>query len=146
MGVENRASLITVSSGRIILNNYFQAKVGKELHKQFPEPLLVGNWMSVILHFQILQNTLQARDYLKYFQGGSKSVIYLENEKSARSFLHKLRPPRVMDVCAFGSRTSAEKNFIFLRSERWDESFLAGTSARVSAWMSVGYPAQKLYV
>ena len=34
----------------------------------FPE-----NWMSVILHSQILQ--LQARNYLNYFQGASKFLL-----------------------------------------------------------------------
>ena len=38
-----------------------------------------------------------------------------------------------MDVLAFGSRTSAQTNFIFLRSERWGESSWAGISARISA-------------
>ena len=51
-----------------------------------------------------------------------------------------------MDVRAFGSRTSAEKSFIFLRSERWGESLWAGTSARISARTSAGYLARKLYV
>ena len=70
----------------------------------------------------------------------------LENEKSARSFpeqsfskptLGHGRPRlRVKDVRA--------KNYIFLSSERWGESFWAGTSARVSAWTSAGYPAQNL--
>ena len=38
-----------------------------------------------------------------------------------KGFLHKvfLRPPRVMDVRAFGSRTSAQRTLFFLRSERW---------------------------
>ena len=62
-------------------------------------------------------------------------VENIRNEKSARIFLHKvfLRTPRVMDVRAFGTRTSAQKHFIFLRSERWGESFWVGTSARTSA-------------
>ena len=32
------------------LDNYFQAKVGKELPKQFPEPLSVGKLDVVIVH------------------------------------------------------------------------------------------------
>ena len=36
--------------------------------------------------------------------------------------------PRVMDVRAFGSRTSRQKNFIVLCSERWGESFWAGVA------------------
>ena len=38
------------------------------------------------------------------------------------------------------------KNFVLLRSERQGESLWAGTSARISARTSAGYPAQKLYV
>ena len=37
------------------------------------------------------------------------------------------------------------KNFIFLHSEPWVESFGAGTSAWISARTFAGYPAQKLY-
>ena len=57
-------------------------------------------------------------------------------------FLHKVfrRPPRVMDVRAFGSRTSAQESFIFLRSERWLENFWAGTSARISFERPRGVP------
>ena len=62
---------------------------------------------------------------------------------SCRGFL---RPLRIIDVRGFGSRTSAQQNLIFLRSERRDESFWAGTSAWTSARTSAGYPAPKLYV
>ena len=57
-----------------------------------------------------------------------------------------LRPAGVMDVRAFGSDVGAKKNLIFLRSERWGESFWAETSDRISARTSAGHPAQKLYV
>ena len=59
------------------LNNDFQVKVGKELPKQFPEPLSVRNLDVGNFAFSDTANTLQARNYLKYFQGGSKSVTYL---------------------------------------------------------------------
>ena len=36
------------------------------------------------------------------------------------------------------------RNFIFLCSERWGESFWPWASARIFAWTSVGYPAKKL--
>ena len=49
-----------------------------------------------------------------------------------------------MDARAFGPRTSAQKNFMFLHSQRWGESLWVGTSARISAWTSAGYPAEKL--
>ena len=58
------------------LNNYFQAEVGKELPKQFPEPLSVGKLDVGNFGFSNTANTLQARNYLNYFQGASKSVIY----------------------------------------------------------------------
>ena len=62
------------------LNNYFQAKVGKELPKQFPEAISVGKLDVGNFVFPNTANTLQAGNYLKYFQGGSKSVIhYLTN-------------------------------------------------------------------
>ena len=52
------------------INNYVQAQLRKQLPKQFPE-LSVGK-----LDVGNTANTLQARNYLKYFQGGSKLVIY----------------------------------------------------------------------
>ena len=56
------------------LINHFQAKVCKELREQFPEP---KNKLDVCnFAFANTANTLQARNYLKYFQGGSKSVIH----------------------------------------------------------------------
>ena len=57
------------------LNNYFQAKVGKELPKHFPEPLLVGNLDIGNFAFSSTANTLQSRNYLECFQGGSESVF-----------------------------------------------------------------------
>ena len=58
---------------------------------------------------------------------------------SCRKFSGHRRPRLwVKDVSA--------KNLIFLRSERWDERFWVGTSARISARKSAGYPAQQLYV
>ena len=68
----------------------------------------------------------------------TKLIIKLVSfRRSGEVFLHNifLKPPRAMDVRAFGSRTSAQKT---LRSEPWGESFWAGTSARVSAPTSVG--------
>ena len=59
------------------LNSYFQAKVGKKLPKQLPEPLSVGKLDIGSFAFSSTANTLQARNYQKYFQGGSKSVIYI---------------------------------------------------------------------
>ena len=58
------------------LKKHFQAKVGKQLPKQFPETfsfrkLDVGNFA-----FSDTANTPQARNYLRHFQRGSKSVIY----------------------------------------------------------------------
>ena len=66
----------TVSSGRIAENNYFQAKVGKDLPEQFPEPLSVGQMDGGNFALSNTANTLQAGKYLKYFQRGSKSAIY----------------------------------------------------------------------
>ena len=57
------------------LNDYFQAKVGKELPEQFPEPRSVGKLDVGNFAFSNTANTLQARNYLEYFRGGSKSVI-----------------------------------------------------------------------
>ena len=58
------------------LNNSFQAKVGKELPKQFPELLSVGKLDVGNFAFPKTANTLQARNFQNHFQGGSKSVIY----------------------------------------------------------------------
>ena len=58
-----------------------------------------------------------------------------------------LRPPRVMDVRAFSSRTSAKKKKKTLFSyapSHWGESFWAGTSAQTSARTTAGYPARNL--
>ena len=54
--------------------NCLQAKVGKELPKQFPEPLLVGK-LDVILNKYCKHSASQARNYLNYCQGGSYSVV-----------------------------------------------------------------------
>ena len=58
------------------LNNYLQATVGREFPKQFPEPLSVGKLNVSNFALSNMANTLQARNYLKYFQRGSKLVIY----------------------------------------------------------------------
>ena len=55
------------------LNIDFHAKIGRELPEQLPEPLSVGKLD--VGNFAFQSNTLQARNYLKYLQGGSKSVI-----------------------------------------------------------------------
>ena len=54
----------------------FHAKVGKKSLKQFPKPVSVGKLDVGNFAFSNTVNTLQARNYLKYFQRGSKSVIY----------------------------------------------------------------------
>ena len=71
---------------------------------------------------------------------------FLENENSTRSALHKvfLRSPQVMDVRAFGSRTSAQKTLFSCAPS--GESFWAGTSAQISARTSAGHPVPKLHV
>ena len=56
--------------------DYFQAKAGKELRKQFPEPTSVGEVDVRNFAFSSTANALQARNYLKYFQRRSTSVIY----------------------------------------------------------------------
>ena len=59
------------------LNNHFQAKAGKELPKQFPEPLSIGNLdVGDFAFSNTAKHTLPARNYLNYLQGGSKSVMY----------------------------------------------------------------------
>ena len=50
------------------LNHYFQTKVGKELPKQFPEPLSIGKLAFGNLAFQILQ-TLWSQNLPKLFSG-----------------------------------------------------------------------------
>ena len=55
---------------------FFQARVGKELPKQFPEPLSAGKLDVSSFAFSDAADILQARNNLEYFQGGSKSVIY----------------------------------------------------------------------
>ena len=57
------------------LNNYFRAKVGKEL-PNFQDSFWSVNCTSVILHSQILQTLCNPVITKKSFQGGSKSVIY----------------------------------------------------------------------
>ena len=62
------------------LNHFFQAKVGRELPKQLPEPPSVGKLVVGNVALSNAANTLQARNYMKYFQGGSTSAIdYLIN-------------------------------------------------------------------
>ena len=58
------------------LKSYFQAKVGKELSKQFPEPTSVGKLDVNNFEFWNAANTLQARNYLKYFHSESSSKVY----------------------------------------------------------------------
>ena len=67
---------IQSATAEIYLTNYFQAKVGKELPKQFPEPLSVGKLDVGNFAFSNAANTLQARNYLKYCQRVSKLVTY----------------------------------------------------------------------
>ena len=55
----------TVSSSRITPKKHFQGKVGKELPKQYPEPLLVGKLDVSNFAFSNTANTLQARNYPK---------------------------------------------------------------------------------
>ena len=55
-------------------NNYFHAKVGKDLPKQFTGPVSVGKLDVGNYAFSNTATPLQARKNLKYFQGGSKSV------------------------------------------------------------------------
>ena len=74
--VRQKASKPTVSSSRNTKIFIFGPMVGKELPKQFPEPLSVGKLDVGNFAFSNAANTLQARNYLNYFQGGSGSVIY----------------------------------------------------------------------
>ena len=55
---------------------YFRAKVGKELPKQFSEPLSVSKLDAGNFAFSNAAYTLQVRNYQKNIQGGSKLVIY----------------------------------------------------------------------
>ena len=63
---------MTGSSSSITPIIIFQAKVGKELPKQFPEPLSVGKLDVGNFAFSDTANTLQARNHLKIFSGRFK--------------------------------------------------------------------------
>ena len=56
------------------LNHSFQAKVVKQLPKQFPEPLSVGKLDVGNFACSNSANTLQARNYLKYISSGRVKV------------------------------------------------------------------------
>ena len=58
------------------LNNYFRAKVGKELPEQFPESFPVSKQNIGNSHFHTLQRHEKPEITKKTIQGGSKAVIY----------------------------------------------------------------------